>query len=133
MRHDVSMRRSTGWEVLGILVLVAAVLWGAGRVGPDPDRPAAEAGTSQLPAQARDTLALIDAGGPFPYHRDGAVFMNRERLLPRHERGFWREYTVPTPGESERGPRRLVVGEDGSAYYTADHYRSFRQVREAAP
>ncbi|MET0952703.1 MAG: ribonuclease domain-containing protein [Aeromicrobium sp.] len=127
------MRRSTWWQVLGVLVVVAAVLWGAGRVGPDPDRPAAGAATSQLPVQARDTLELIDAGGPFPYDRDGAVFMNRERLLPRHERGFWREYTVPTPGESDRGPRRLVVGEDGSAYYTADHYRSFRQVREAAP
>ncbi|MCW2770374.1 MAG: hypothetical protein JWR27_1807 [Aeromicrobium sp.] len=126
------MRRSAWWQVIGIAVVVAAVLWGVGRTGSDPGPAAGGAGMSQLPSEARDTLELIDAGGPFPYDHDGAVFMNRERLLPLHNRGFWHEYTVPTPGESDRGPRRLVVGADGSVYYTADHYRSFRQVRKAA-
>ncbi len=83
---------------------------------------------AQLPAQARETLVLIDKGGPFPYSRDGIVFANAERLLPQRERGYYHEYTVPTPGSRDRGARRLVVGVGGDVYYTDDHYASFRQV-----
>ncbi|MFI9830230.1 ribonuclease domain-containing protein [Streptomyces sp. NPDC051913] len=83
---------------------------------------------ARLPAQARETLELIDVGGPFPYARDGSVFGNRERLLPAHERGYYHEYTVPTPGSRDRGARRLVTGRNAEIYYTDDHYDSFRAV-----
>lgn len=82
----------------------------------------------ELPKEAVATLALIDKGGPFPYDKDGAVFGNREGLLPQRPSGYYREYTVPTPGSRDRGARRLVAGKDGDVYYTADHYESFRQV-----
>jgi ribonuclease T1 len=83
---------------------------------------------ARLPAEGRQTLALIDNGGPFPYAKDGAVFGNFERELPRHQRGHYREYTVRTPGERDRGARRIVTGQDGEVYYTDDHYKSFRAV-----
>jgi ribonuclease T1 len=83
---------------------------------------------ASLPAQARATLALIDRGGPFPYDKDGTVFSNLERLLPARPAGYYREYTVVTPGSDDRGTRRLVVGSGGDVYYTDDHYASFRQV-----
>jgi ribonuclease T1 len=79
----------------------------------------------RLPDEARDTLELIDAGGPYPYDRDGVVFENREELLPEHPHGYYTEYTVPTPGADDRGARRIVAGEGAEFYYTADHYRSF--------
>ena len=83
-----------------------------------------------LPAEARETLKLIDAGGPFPYRRDGITFQNRERRLPDQPRGYYREYTVPTPGSRDRGARRIVTGDKPPAvfYYTADHYKSFRRI-----
>jgi len=81
-----------------------------------------------LPPPARSTLALIDKGGPFPYAKDGTVFSNLERLLPARPAGYYREYTVATPGSDDRGTRRLVVGAGGDIYYTDDHYASFRQV-----
>lgn len=81
-----------------------------------------------LPPQVAQTLALIDKGGPYPYRQDDTVFGNLEGHLPKHPRGYFHEYTVPTPGSSDRGARRLVVGRDGDVYYTADHYASFRQV-----
>jgi ribonuclease T1 len=83
---------------------------------------------ADLPPEARHTLTLIDSGGPFPFVRDGAVFANRERLLPRRNQGYYREYTVPTPGRDDRGARRIVAGDRGDRYYTSDHYRSFREV-----
>jgi len=85
----------------------------------------------QLPAEARQTLRLIDAGGPFPYRRDGVVFKNLERRLPQQPRGYYREYTVPTPGSKDRGARRIVAGEQPPVvfYYTDDHYRSFRRIK----
>jgi ribonuclease T1 len=85
---------------------------------------------ADLPLQAHDTLALIKKGGPFPYKRDGVVFHNFERRLPVRERGYYREYTVPTPGIRDRGARRIVAGRDGEFYYTGDHYRTFRRIRE---
>ncbi|MFE7956474.1 ribonuclease domain-containing protein [Streptomyces sp. NPDC057413] len=88
----------------------------------------ATVGVSGLPAEARHTLDLIDRGGPFPYARDGIVFGNVEGRLPRHPRGYYHEYTVPTPGSRDRGARRLVTGRGGETYYTDDHYDSFRAV-----
>jgi ribonuclease T1 len=84
----------------------------------------------QLPKEAIETIALIRKGGPFPYQRDGVTFGNREKILPARERGWYREYTVRTPGERTRGARRIVAGRDGTLYYTNDHYRSFKRILE---
>jgi ribonuclease T1 len=86
-------------------------------------------GFADLPPEARETLARIEAGGPFPYKQDGRTFHNRERLLPQRARGYYREYTVKTPGARDRGARRIVAGRGGEYYYTEDHYRSFRRIR----
>ena len=89
-----------------------------------------ETTANALPSEARDTLALIKAGGPFPYSQDGKTFQNREKRLPPRERGYYREYTVKTPGAKDRGARRIVAGRGGERYYTDDHYRSFRRIIE---
>ncbi len=83
-----------------------------------------------LPAEAVETLEAIERGGPFPYPRDGDVFQNREHRLPGRPQGYYREYTVPTPGSDDRGARRIVAGGDPPEvfYYTDDHYRSFKDV-----
>ena len=86
-----------------------------------------------LPPQARQTEQLIRSGGPFPYAKDGAVFGNRERQLPQHSRGYYREYTVATPGARDRGARRIVCGGRSATapeacFYTADHYVSFKRI-----
>ncbi|MBL8201459.1 MAG: hypothetical protein JNK40_10840 [Chromatiales bacterium] len=103
-----------------LIILIGAVtLWrqqaGPGRAGTD------------LPAEALDTIALIRQGGPFPYRQDGRTFGNREGLLPDKVQGYYREYTVPTPGSPDRGARRIVTGGSPPSvwYYTGDHYRSF--------
>jgi|JI71714B2RNA_FD_contig_91_934820_length_1627_multi_3_in_0_out_0_1 ribonuclease T1 len=84
---------------------------------------------SDLPPEANTTLNLIDQGGPFPYpQKDGSIFSNRERLLPNKPRGYYREYTIPTPGANNRGARRFVVGNQGEIYYTDNHYQSFFRV-----
>ena len=87
-----------------------------------------------LPAEARQTVTLVQRGGPFPYRQDGSTFGNRERRLPARERGWYREYTVPTPGLSHRGARRIVTGGQPPRewYYTADHYDSFRSFTPPA-
>lgn len=85
---------------------------------------------AELPGEARRVVALIRAGGPFPYRKDGATFHNRERRLPLQGRGYYREYTVKTPGRNDRGPRRIVAGRQGELYYTEDHYASFRLIIE---
>ena len=84
----------------------------------------------ELPLEARQTLQLIASGGPFPYRRDGIVFGNLEGRLPARVRGYYREYTVPTPGSRDRGARRIISGKAGDAYFSDDHYRSFRRIRE---
>ena len=84
----------------------------------------------QLPKEAIEAIVLIRQGGPFPYPRDGAAFGNREKILPARERGWYREYTVKTPGARDRGARRIVAGRDGRLYYSDDHYRSFKRVLE---
>jgi ribonuclease T1 len=96
-----------------------------------PARPAvADIATADLPPEARQTIALIRKKGPFPYAKDGSIFGNREGFLPEQKRGYYREYTVKTPGERTRGARRIVAGAGGELYYTADHYNTFRRVRE---
>jgi guanyl-specific ribonuclease Sa len=131
------------------LILVGAIVLNAAlRLAPEPatDGPAppaasttTQAGASTLPAflpaEARDTIALIQRGGPFPHPQDGQVFGNRERLLPARERGWYREYTVATPGLRHRGERRIVTGGRPPAewWYTDDHYASFRAFDAPAP
>jgi ribonuclease T1 len=123
-------------------VLLAAVLAGCGPAG-DAREPierglVGEVAVAELPREAVETLGRIRKGGPFPYRKDGTVFGNREGHLPRRPRGYYAEYTVPTPGERDRGARRIVAGRGGSGdfassgeyYYTADHYNSFRRIRE---
>lgn len=93
---------------------------------------------TELPREARETLALIKRGGPFPYRKDGTVFQNREKRLPAKPRGYYTEYTVRTPGSRDRGPRRIVAGRGttgdpatgGEYWYTDDHYETFRRIRE---
>ena len=85
---------------------------------------------SELPAEARQTLRLIKDGGPFPFPRDGIVFGNFEKRLPLQKRGYYREYTVKTPGVRSRGARRIIAGNGDEFYYTADHYASFQRIRE---
>jgi ribonuclease T1 len=76
-----------------------------------------------------EVAALIDKGGPFRYRKDGTAWENRERRLNKRPPGYYREYTVDTPGENDRGARRIIAGDDGDLYYTADHYRTFVQIR----
>ncbi len=85
---------------------------------------------ADLPKEVRQTIALIKKGGPYPYKKDGTVFGNFERLLPSHERGYYKEFTVPTPGSGDRGARRVILGKAGELYYTDNHYQSFRRVIE---
>jgi guanyl-specific ribonuclease Sa len=83
----------------------------------------------KLPIEAKRTLDLIKKGGPFPYDRDGIVFRNREKILPIAPTGYYREYTVPTPGIKNGGARRIVTGQKREAYYTQDHYQSFYRIK----
>ena len=125
-----SSRQWLTWLAIGVALLVSAALWARA----DRIVSSNEIAVRDLPREARETLALIRAGGPFPYRKDGTVFGNRERLLPRQQRGYYTEYTVRTPGSRDRGARRIVAGGDprssGEYWYTDDHYRSFRRIRE---
>lgn len=87
---------------------------------------------SGLPREAAEVMARIDRGGPFPFRQDGTIFQNRESRLPQRPRGYYREFTVPTPGERTRGARRIVTGGHPPEiyYYTGDHYRSFARIPE---
>lgn len=89
-----------------------------------------EVKASELPAEARQVLMMIARGGPYPYSRDNITFGNFERVLPQKPSGYYREFTVPTPGESDRGARRIIAGDAGEKYYTADHYSSFSFIAE---
>jgi len=114
-----------------ILALVLAACLGSAAARESLDSVA----LSSLPPEAHRTLQLIKQGGPFPYPRkDGSTFGNYEKRLPLKPRGYYREYTVPTPGSRDRGARRIVAGSppetSGEYYYTDDHYRSFRRIRE---
>jgi guanyl-specific ribonuclease Sa len=120
------MLHTLAFRLLLMLALVAGLVACAPPAGSDTRLPS-HAG---LPPEAIETLALIQRGGPFPYRKDGTTFQNRERLLPTKPRGYYREYTVPTPGARDRGARRIVAGGNPPEvfYYTADHYSSFRQI-----
>lgn len=83
---------------------------------------------ADLPPEAVETLELIDAGGPYPYSRDGVVFENREDILPQQSDGYYKEFTVPTPGSDDRGARRIVTGSADELYWTDDHYSSFSRI-----
>lgn len=88
---------------------------------------------AQLPKEAQDTHRLVLSGGPFPFEKDGTAFGNRERLLPQAPKGYYREYTVRTPGARDRGARRLVCGGEPPTrpevcYFTGDHYASFSRI-----
>jgi ribonuclease T1 len=98
---------------------VAAVLASSGEIR-----------TAELPPEARQALERIKAGGPFSSPNDDRTFNNREARLPKHARGYYREYTVRTPGMRDRGARRIVAGRGGELYYTEDHYRTFKRIIE---
>ena len=127
--------RPPWWRALrktGRVLTVAAAVLVTGVIqakGPAPGMVA----LAQLPAQAQTTYSLVLAGGPFPHHKDGTVFGNRERALPSEARGFYHEYTVDTPGARDRGARRIVCGgaqrtNPVACYYTADHYATFQRI-----
>ena len=133
----VSAGRSTVWESfrkLGLAALIAAsAAVGTPALARGPVNEQATVALQELPPEARQTERLIRAGGPFPYAKDGTVFGNRERLLPRRERGWYREYTVKTPGARNRGARRIVCGgteprNPEACWYTQDHYASFARI-----
>jgi ribonuclease T1 len=123
---------------LGLALVLGLHLLGSPSAEARTESPAESVGIvalAGLPPEARETRRLIGTGGPFPYEKDGTVFGNRERLLPAEARGFYREYTVKTPGLKHRGARRIVCGgrepsRPVSCYYTADHYASFRRIVE---
>jgi ribonuclease T1 len=131
-------RRRVRRPLLALVALVAILGIGYGVRAADSHRPAPKSVTTQasspvplssLPAEAAQTVELIRRGGPFPYPRDdGAVFHNAEHELPGAPDGYYREYTVRTPGSSTRGARRIIVGAHGEYYYTGDHYTSFVRV-----
>ena len=118
------------------VALSAGLLFGgaASVLAKGVDNPAAgTVALATLPAEAQTTHRLVLSGGPFPYKKDGTVFGNRERLLPSKARGYYREYTVKTPGSRDRGARRIVCGgqpptQPDACYYTDDHYASFRRI-----
>ena len=114
------------------MLLLASVTGSAHSRGPAEAETPATISIAEMPAQGSQTYQLIVQGGPFPYEKDGMVFGNRERLLPGNSRGYYREYTVNTPGIKHRGMRRIVCGgapkSPDSCYYTADHYSSFRRI-----
>ena len=117
------------WIVAAVIAAVASFLaWQQTTDdSPSPDSlPVVSLG--QLPSQAADTVARIDSGGPFPYDQDDSVFGNFEGLLPDEPRGYYREYTVATPGSDDRGARRIVAGQGGELYWTGDHYQSFSRI-----
>lgn len=123
------------WFKLVLTGLILTGALGAGNVGARTSTAAPEVGSialGELPKQGQETYQLIRQGGPFPFDKDGVVFGNRERLLPTSKRGYYREYTVKTPGSRNRGVRRIVCGgpatQPDACYYSADHYANFRKI-----
>ena len=116
-------------------LLLPMTIIGIGNVGCDYVVPLLDGNSSaisinDLPDEALDTIKLIQNGGPYPYKQDNAVFSNREGLLPQKPSGYYHEYTVKTPGSSDRGACRIVTGKGGELYYTDDHYASFKRIVE---
>lgn len=102
----------------------------SGEPAADTQNNSSNVAISRLPPEARQTIQAIRNGGPFPYRQDGTIFNNREGRLPYKPRGYYREYTVPTPGAKDRGARRIIAGSGGELYYTDDHYNTFRLIKE---
>ena len=144
--------RRSAWAVLGAAVVVVLVWWfgldgastqdpdvrtdGTAQVGDASPVPAVDehgvawVALTSLPPEAREVLADIDAGGPYDHPgKDGSTFGNYEGVLPQQRRGYYREYTVETPGVEHRGARRIVTGAGGELYWTADHYVTFERIR----
>jgi len=120
-----AVKRAIASILLGLLVVAPAAL---ARGETPTEAVLAEIAVAELPTEARETISLIRKGGPFPFPRDGVVFVNFENRLPAKARGYYREYTVRTPGARDRGARRIVTGRDGELYYTDDHYQSFKRI-----
>ncbi|MEY9907576.1 ribonuclease T1 [Catenulispora sp. MAP12-49] len=135
MTPSASPRARPSAALLALLVAAVLGLSGCGNSSSEtatatslkPAGMAAVAETS-LPAEARDVIKRIEDGGAFQYRQDGVTFQNRERRLPAEPSGYYREYTVATPGAVDRGARRLILGKNGELYYTPDHYKSFLWV-----
>jgi ribonuclease T1 len=121
------MMRRCAWFLLGVLFLQLTASCLSAR---EKQQNIGTVRASDLPKEARETIAQIKKGGPFPYKKDGVIFGNFERILPIHERGYYREFTVRTPGSRDRGARRIISGRAGELYYTDNHYQSFRRVLE---
>jgi ribonuclease T1 len=119
-----------GWRRQAAALLAVSLFAFGGAVAERALPAIPEIALAELPAEAREAIALIRKGGPFPFERDGAVFGNFEKLLPAKGRGHYREYTVKTPGAKNRGARRIVAGRGGELYYTDDHYASFKRIKE---
>ena len=122
---------STAIRAAFLALLAALVLGGAPAAAQPADGERAASATvaaAALPAEAREVLERIAQGGPFAYKRDGIVFGNFEKQLPARKKGWYHEYTVPTPGAKNRGARRIITGHDGELYYTDDHYSTFRRI-----
>jgi ribonuclease T1 len=115
---------------LAAAALALALAPGPGALAQRASTTVTEIHVAELPAEARQTIALIRKGGPFPYAKDGAIFGNREGALPKQRRGYYHEYTVKTPGMRARGARRIIWGAGGEFYYTEDHYSHFQRIRE---
>jgi ribonuclease T1 len=124
--------RSRLTAILGILALGFAIAVGVGPScsGTSSDSKAAQVQLDDLPKEAQNTLRLVKTQGSFPYKRDGVIFGNFEGRLPKKPRGYYKEYTVPTPGARDRGSRRIVAGQNSEYYYTNDHYQTFRRILE---
>jgi ribonuclease T1 len=121
------------WSLIAVILLLAATVAATPALARNEGTSPAtikEIAVVQLPREARETLAAIKRGGPFAFERDGVVFGNYERRLPPRSRGYYREYTVPTPGDRHRGARRIVAGAHAEYYFSDDHYRTFRRIRE---
>jgi len=133
------------YVVIAVALIAAAYLIGGAQGAGEPalnDAPGSSSpshsapasagviGVDSLPQEARTTLQLIESDGPFPYSKDGTVFHNYEGVLPEKPDGYYREYTVVTPGASDRGARRVVAGNKGERYYTDDHYSTFKLIVE---
>ena len=137
MKPYFKMRMVSARFILHFLFCLLAILLALGSAqtyayafGLNNDREMQIITVSALPPEGRETLHLIKRGGPFPYPRDGVIFSNFEKRLPKHERGYYREFTVKTPGIRNRGARRIVCGQPVECYYSADHYRTFRRIVE---
>jgi ribonuclease T1 len=126
-----TQRRAALAALVAALAAAGIVVPGLGDSGSEP-QPSPAAESAAIPADERAeierVLTAIDAGAPLPYEEDGGTFQNREGRLPDRPLGYYREYTVATPGSPDRGARRLVIGESGEIYYTNDHYESFTEL-----